>query len=159
MQVILTGSLMTEPIVHSEASLIARLLGLRGWSSMSDIRLVERVSAGLPVSAAYALVRNIDPQGERLQVEDIIPRASYYRRKTQGKPLSKQQSEAIFALSKVFAETLRQYHDDKESASLFLSRRHPLLGGRSPLDVARESTAGADLVLKLLARAEAGIAA
>lgn len=150
---------MTQATTPSEASRIARILGLRGWSRMSDIRLVERVSAGLPVSAASALVRHIDPHGERLQVEDIVPRASYYRRKAQGKPLSKQQSESIFALSKVFAETLRQYHDDKESASLFLSRKHPLLGGRSPLDVARESTAGADLVLKLLARAEAGIAA
>jgi putative toxin-antitoxin system antitoxin component (TIGR02293 family) len=154
-----TGFSVTQAATQSEASLIARFLGLRGWSSMSDIRLVERVSAGLPLSAAYALVRHIDPEGERLQVEDIIPRASYYRRKAQGKPLSKQQSQSIFALSKVFAETLRQYHDDKESASLFLSRKHALLGGRSPLDVARESTAGADLVLKLLARAEAGIAA
>jgi putative toxin-antitoxin system antitoxin component (TIGR02293 family) len=149
---------MTEAAPRSEASRIARFLGLRGWPTMNDVRLVERVVAGLPVSSAFALVRHIDPQGERLQVEDIIPRASYYRRKAQGKPLSKQQSESIFALSKVFEETLRQYHDDKESASLFLSRKHPLLGGRSPLDVARESTAGADLVLKLLARAEAGIA-
>ncbi|HZD52966.1 MAG TPA: antitoxin Xre/MbcA/ParS toxin-binding domain-containing protein [Woeseiaceae bacterium] len=150
---------MSARTAQSEASRIARFLGLRGWPTMNDVRLVERVAGGLPVSTAFALVRQIDPQGERLQVEDIIPRASYYRRKAQRKPLSKQQSEAVFALSKVFAETLRQYHDDKESALLFLSRKHPLLGGRSPLDVARESTAGADLVLKLLARAEAGIAA
>lgn len=125
---------------------------------MNDIGLVERVAAGLPISTAHAIVRHIDPLGQFLQVQDVIPRASYYRRKEQKKPLTKQQSEAIFALSKVFSETLRLYHDDKESASLFLSRKHPLLGGRSPLDVARESTAGADLVLKLLARAEAGVA-
>lgn len=149
---------MTET-ARSEANIIARFLGLRGWSRMNDVRLVQRVVGGLPVSTALTLVRQIDPRGERLQVEDIVPRASYYRRKSQGKPLSKQQSESLFALSKVFAETLRQYHDDKEAALLFLSRRHPLLGGRAPLDVARESTAGADLVLKLLARAEAGIAA
>lgn len=150
---------MTAQTTQSEASIIARFLGLRGWPRMSDVRLVEHVAGGLPVSTVSALVRRLDPQGERLQVEDIIPRASYYRRKAQGKPLSKQQSETVFALSKVFAETLRQYHDDKESALLFLSRDHPLLGGRSPLEVACESTAGADLVLKLLARAEAGIAA
>lgn len=149
---------MTEA-VQSEASRIARFLGLRGWPTMNDVRLVERVAGGLPIATASRLVRQLDPQGERLQVEDIIPRASYYRRKAQHKPLSKQQSEAVFALSKVFAETLRQYHDDKESALLFLSRKHPLLDGRSPLDVARESTAGADLVLKLLAKAEAGIVA
>jgi len=64
----------------------------------------------------------------------------------------------LYALSKVLSEAIRHYHDDKESASLFLSRKHPLLGGRSPLDVARESTAGADLVMDLFARAEAGVA-
>ena len=64
----------------------------------------------------------------------------------------------MFALSKVFLETLRQYHDDREMAVAFLSRKHPMLGGRSPLDVARESVAGADLVLKLLDQAEAGVA-
>ena len=149
---------MTQTVPRSEASRIARFMGLREWARMDDVRLVERVAAGLPISTAAAIVRHIDPLGERLQIHDIIPRASYYRRKEQRKPLTKHQSESIFALSKVFSETLRQYHDDKESASLFLSRKHPLLGGRSPLDVARESTAGADLVLKLLARAEAGVA-
>jgi putative toxin-antitoxin system antitoxin component (TIGR02293 family) len=149
---------MTQAVSRSEASRIAHFMGLREWARMDDMRLVERVAAGLPISTAGAIVRHIDPLGQRLQIHDIIPRASYYRRKDQKKPLTKHQSESIFALSKVFSETLRQYHDDKESASLFLSRKHPLLGGRSPLDVARESTAGADLVLKLLARAEAGVA-
>lgn len=74
------------------------------------------------------------------------------------KALNRDQSERVFALSKVFSETLRQYHDDRESASLFLMRSHPLLGGRSPMDIARESTAGADLVLKLLDQAEASVA-
>ena len=149
---------MTQAVPRSEASRIAHFMGLREWARMDDVRLVERVAAGLPISAAHTIIRHIDPLGQRLQIHDIIPRASYYRRKEQRKPLTKHQSESIFALSKVFSETLRLYHDDKESASLFLSRRHPLLGGRSPLDVARESTAGADLVLRLLARAEAGVA-
>ena len=35
---------------------------------------------------------------------------------------------------------------------------YPEIEGRSPMDVARESTAGADLVLKLLDQAEAGVA-
>jgi len=149
---------MAQAIPRSEASRIARFMGLKEWAKFDDLRLVKRVESGLPLSTAQAIVRNIDPSGQHLQVYDLIPRATYYRRKEQRKPLTKDQSEMIFALSKVFSEVIRQFHDDKESASLFLSRKHPLLGGRSPLDVARESTAGADLVMKLLARAEAGVA-
>lgn len=151
------GVPVKEP--HSEASRIARFMGLRKWADVSDVLLVERVEAGLPISAADTIVRRVDPEGLFLHVHDIIPKATYYRRKEAGKPLTKEQSEKILALSKVFEETLRQYHGDRETAVMFLSRAHPMLGGRSPLDMAKESTAGADLVLKLLARAEAGVAA
>jgi uncharacterized protein (DUF2384 family) len=41
----------------------------------------------------------------------------------------------------------------------FMARKHAMLEGRTPLDVAKETTAGADLVLKILARADAGVAA
>jgi len=150
---------MTQSIPRSEAGRIAQFMGLPEWAKINDIRLVERVESGLPISTARAIVQNIDPGGHHLHLYDLIPRATYYRRKDKKQALTKDQSEMIFALSKVFSETIRQYHDDKESASLFLSLKHHLLGGRSPLDVARESTAGADLVLKLLAQAEAGIAA
>jgi uncharacterized protein (DUF2384 family) len=40
-----------------------------------------------------------------------------------------------------------------------MMQEHPLLGGRTPIDLAKESIAGADLVLKLLAKADAGVAA
>ena len=142
----------------SEASRIAQFMGLARWAQMDDLRLVERVETGLPVSAAETIVRRIDPTRAYLRVQDIIPKATYYRRKEQGKPLTKEQSEKIFALSRVFHEALRQYHGDAKTAVLFLTRQHPLLGGRSPFDMARESTAGADLVLRVLARAEAGVA-
>ena len=68
-------------------------------------------------------------------------------------------SEKILALARVFVEVLRQYHEDTTLASQFLARKHPMLGGRTPLGVAKGSTAGADLVLKILAQADAGIAA
>lgn len=149
---------MTQTIPQSEAARMAQFMGLRGWQDIDDLRLVERVESGLPVSAAHAIVKRIDPDGTHLGVHDLIPKATYYRRKEQKRPLSKDQSERIFAMTKVFAETLRQYHGDHASASLFLSRKHSLLGGRTPLDLARQSTAGADLVLKLLEKAEGGVA-
>ena len=149
---------MAQAIPHSEASRIAKFMGLRGWPRIDDVGLVALVETGLPISTAVTIARKLDPKGAYLEVHDLIPKATYYRRKKLKQPLTKDQSEMIYALSKVFSEAIRHYHDDKESASLFLSRKHPLLGGRSPLDVARESTAGADLVMDLFARAEAGVA-
>lgn len=149
---------MAQAVPRSEASRIAQFMGLIKWQKMNDLMLVRKVEAGLPISTVRKIVRRIDPNESSVSVYDLIPKTTYYRIKDKNKPLSKDQSEKIFALSKVFSETLRQYHDDRESASTFLMRSHPILGGRSPLDVARESTAGADLVLKLLDQAEAGIA-
>lgn len=149
---------MAQAAPKSEASRIARFMGLRKWQDMNDLKLVSKVESGLPVSAVRRIVHRIDPLELNVSVYDVIPKTTYYRIKDQKKPLSRDQSEKVFALSKVFSETLRHYHDDQESASMFLMRDHPLLGGRSPLSVARESTAGADLVLKLLDQAEAGVA-
>lgn len=149
---------MSRAAPRSEASRIAQFMGLSKWQEMDDLKLVRRVELGLPISAVRRIVHRIDPNELNVSVYDLIPKTTYYRIKDKKKPLSKDQSEKIFALSKVFSETLRHYHDDRESASMFLMRSHPLLGGRSPLDVARESTAGADLVLKLLDKAEAGVA-
>ena len=127
---------------------------------MNDLKLVRKVEGGLPFSSVKKIVHRIDPNEVNVSVYHVIPKATYYRiaKSSKRKALSRDQSEKVFALSKVFSETLRHYHDNRESASLFLMRAHPLLEGRSPMDVARESTAGADLVLKLLDQAEAGVA-
>ena len=149
---------MSQVVPKSEASRIAQFMGLRQWQKMNDLMLVRRVEDGLPISAVRKIVRRIDPSEGSVSVYDLIPKTTYYRILDKKKNLSRDQSEKIFAMSKVFSETLRQYHDDRTLASMFLMRSHPLLGGSSPFDVARESTAGADLVLKLLDQAEAGVA-
>ena len=149
---------MTQAAPHSEAARIAQFMGLRGWQDTDDRRLVRRVVSGLPVSVVQTIVKRVDPTGSHLDVHDLVPKSSFYRLKEQKKPLTKEQSERIYALAKVFTEALRQYHDDQDATLLFLSRKHPLLGNRTPLDVTCESTAGADLVLKLLDKADAGVA-
>ena len=146
----------SEKRLHSEASRLAHFMGLPRWAEMDDLRLVERVEKGFPTKTAETIVRRVDPAGTFLQVTDIIPRATYHRRKEGS--LTKDQSEKVLALSRVFAEVMRQYKDQTSEAALFLMRAHPLLGGRSPFSMSNESTAGADLVLKLLTRAEAGVA-
>jgi putative toxin-antitoxin system antitoxin component (TIGR02293 family) len=150
---------LTEAPATSEANRVARFLGLRNWSAIDDLALVERVEAGLPTTALEQIIRQIDPNGTFLGIDDIVPKATFYRRKEQRKPLSKTESDTIVALARVLVEALRQYRGDTVRAVSFLRIAHPMLGGRTPLDMAKTSAAGAEVVLKLLARAEAGVAA
>jgi len=144
---------------YSEATRLAAFLGLPKAKKMSDLTLVERVERGFPPNTASIIIRRVDPKGQFLQVSHIIPKSTYHRRIKKMQVLTKDESEKILALAKVFVQVLRQYHGDSKLAAHFLLREHAMLGGRTPIDVAKESTVGADLVLKLLAQAEAGIAA
>ena len=53
---------------------------------------------------------------------------------------------------------LALWDNDADAADRFLERPHPLLGGRTPAAVARESKAGADRVVLLIGQADAGVA-
>lgn len=150
-------TMKTENGSVSEAVRIAKFMGLPHWEGMDDMGLVERVRKGFPARTATVVVERIDPHGRFVRATDIIPKSSLHRRKDQ--PLTKDQSEKVWALSKVFSEILRVYHGDSDQAAHFLVRKHPMLAGRQPIELAIESIAGADLVLKLLAQADAGVAA
>lgn len=141
----------------SEAKRIARFLDLPKWNEADDLSLVSRVLKGLPSRTVTTVVRRIDPDGRFVQETDLIPKSTWHRRKDQA--LTKDQSEKIWALSKLFLEVLRLYHDDGDKAARFLMQPHPMLGNRTPIALAKESMAGADLVMKLLAQADAGVAA
>jgi putative toxin-antitoxin system antitoxin component (TIGR02293 family) len=143
----------------SEARRIAQFMKLPRWDRMDDLGLVEAVRKGFPLKTADAIVQRIDPQGRYLKSTDIIPKSTLHRRQKSQQPLSKDESERIFALSKVLSEALRLYGGDTERCAHFMIRKHPMLGNRTPLELAIESIAGADLVLKLLAKADAGVAA
>lgn len=140
----------------TEAHELARFLGLRDWRNTSELDLVGKVKSGLPVRAVndvFAKVKLRKPE----HIHAFIPKATLAR-KLKTKRLSKSESERLLGITRVFNEVLRLYGGESEAAEHFLTRRHPMLGNRPPVDLAVESTAGADLVLKLLMRADAGIA-
>lgn len=143
---------------QSEANAIACFIGLPRWKDVDDLGLVERVSKGFPLSAATNIIQRIDPDGRFMRVTDIIPKSTFHRKERNKQPLSKDESEKVLALSKVFSEALRIYNGDRQKCAQFLAHPHPMLGSRSPLELARESIAGADLVLKMLSKADAGVA-
>jgi len=67
-------------------------------------------------------------------------------------------SERLYEVSKVLDAVSTAYRGDKEAIQRFLDQPHQLLGGRSPYSVAASSSAGSDVVLSLVRRAQASIA-
>lgn len=143
--------------IQPESEQIARILGLPRPGSFDDVKLVGCIKQGIPAQSAAAVAQVIDPAGVQLKAYHLVPKSTLHRREADAKPLSTDDSETLWQVARVYVEALRQYHE-AGAASAFLFRRHPLLGGQRPIDLARETTAGADLVLKLLAQAEAGVA-
>ena len=73
-------------------------------------------------------------------------------------PLSRELSERLYEIGRVVDAVSSAYRGDWEAIDKFLNRAHPLLEGETPFDMARSSSAGADAVLNLIRRAEAGVA-
>ncbi|HEY9567649.1 MAG TPA: antitoxin Xre/MbcA/ParS toxin-binding domain-containing protein, partial [Thalassobaculum sp.] len=86
------------------------------------------------------------------------PEATVRRAREARKPLSRAHSERLYDVARVLDAVGRAYHGDRGRIEAFLIRPHPLLDGETPLDLATSSSAGAEAVLNLIHRAEAGVA-
>ncbi|WP_142846167.1 antitoxin Xre/MbcA/ParS toxin-binding domain-containing protein [Telmatospirillum sp. J64-1] len=139
----------------SEPARIAKWLSLTPDPPFTEVSLARSVASGLPVQATDMLVEFF---GSRQVVERIVPEATLRRARKNQKRLSPQYSERLYDLTKVIDAVGRVYGDDQDRVKAFLLRPHPLLEGEKPLDLAVTGAAGADAVLNLLARAEAGVA-
>ena len=152
-----TLELYREPasLPGSEAARIGMLLGLKAAQTIDDVGLAERVSSGLRADSADSLARLV---GRMHVVGPLIPEATLRRARKNRKPLSREMSERLYEVSRVVDATSHAYHGDEAAISRFLEKRHRLLGGRTPLQMAQSSSAGAEAVINLLRRAEAGFA-
>jgi putative toxin-antitoxin system antitoxin component (TIGR02293 family) len=106
-------------------------------------------------SAAEGL---IDILGRGTVIGRIVPEATFRRHKSNRKVLSRAMSERLYEVGRVVVVAEAAYRGDSEGARRFLVRPHPLLDGRTPLDLAIASSAGADAVINLLHKADAGFA-
>ena len=139
----------------SEATRVANLLGMDTAEDFSDVQLALRVSKGLRARSAQALASLL---GARSIVGPVIPEATLRRARRAGKSLSREHSERLYEVGRVVDAVSCAFHGDRNAIETFLSRPHPLLEGSAPLDLARSSSAGADAVVSLIRRAEAGMA-
>lgn len=139
----------------SEAGRIGLLLGLKEAPRLNDIGLANQIAQGLRVASAEALGTVL---GRASVVGPLIPEATLRRAKKSRKALSREMSERLYEISRVLDVVGRTYHGDSDAISNFLNTPHGLLDGRTPLEMARSSSAGAEAVINLLRRADAGFA-
>ena len=141
-----------------DAAAIARLLGLPSWRKMNSLSLVGQIERGLPLQAVERVARVMAPDDPRARFT-LLPRSTWARlRKRPRQRLTRERSERVHGVARVLLEARRLWKDDRPAMVRFFNRPHPLLGGRTPLEVARESTAGADLVVRIIGEARAGVA-
>ena len=139
----------------SEAARVAMLLAIDEPDTLSDVQLARLVSGGLLPASAIALAEVL---GRNRVVGPVVPEATLRRVRKARKALSRQLSERLYELGRVVDAVSRAYHGDRDAIDAFLNRPHPLLEGETPFDMARSSSAGAEAVLNLIRRAEAGVA-
>ena len=139
----------------SEAARVAMLLAIDEADILSDVQLARIVSGGLLPAAAVALAEVL---GRSRVVGPVVSEATLRRVRKARKALSRQLSERLYEVGRVVDAVSLAYHGDRDAIDTFLNRPHPLLDGETPFDMARSSSAGAEAVLNLIRRAEAGVA-
>jgi len=138
-----------------QARRFARLMALEVGPEFDDVALAAWVANGLPTSVVAALCNAL---GRANIIGPVVPEATYRRLNKAGRPLPREHSERIYEVARVIDTVASAFHGDAAAVTRFLDTPHPLLRGQAPFDLARSSSAGADAVLNLVHRAEAGVA-
>jgi putative toxin-antitoxin system antitoxin component (TIGR02293 family) len=122
----------------------------------SFAELDARVAHGLPKDALKASVERVHLGGEdrKRLLYRIVPEATYKRRRG---TLTADESGRAERLARIFA-TAEYVWNSEDDARAFLSAPHPMLQGRTPLDVSMTEL-GARRVEELLWKLYYGLAA
>ena len=135
---------------------MAKLLAIDDPESLSEVQLARRVSRGLSPKSVRGLSEAL---GRKWIVGPIVPEASLRRARNTKRPLSRELSERMYEMGQVVDALRMVYHGNHDAVDKFLHQPHVLLEGDTPFDMARSSSAGAQAVLNLIRRAEAGVPA
>lgn len=139
-----------------ESVMIALLLNLPRPESFTQVRMLDEVRRGFATQSVTATIKRIDPEGSVFHINTIVPKRTLARGAKSGR-LSPRTSENVMALLTAYVAALQAY-GDHERAVRFLTRPHALLDNRKPIDLAKESPFGAQVVKDVLVAAEAGVA-
>jgi len=140
----------------TSAERMARLLNIQSAAHMNEAGLAQQIAQGLPPDAVKPIARMI---GRHRVIGPIVSEATYRRVRRAGRRLSADHSNRLYALGRVIDRLAQLNHGDRARMEAFLFRPHPMLNGATPYEMASTGAAGADAVLDVLARAEAGVPA
>lgn len=139
----------------SQSNSVEALLGVEAGMGACRLAFASLIEQGLPVTALDRLADSVAPDDAQFKFR-LIPKATLARRrKSPSKRLTCAEGNRLARLAKVFGFALDIYKE-AERAREFLSRAHPMLDNKAPLDVALATSPGADLVVNLLGRAAYG---
>ena len=132
-----------------------RLLGIQDITGDSRLYLPSMIEGGLSVGSIDALALSVNLEDASFKYR-IVAKATLDRRKKSGsRKLSIEEGDRLARLAKAFSFAIEIYKGT-EGAKAFMTAPHPMLDGRSPMDVALKTGAGADAVIQLLGRAAYG---
>jgi putative toxin-antitoxin system antitoxin component (TIGR02293 family) len=141
----------------SAAVSVSELLGLRRNPARpgTALGLMGEVERGLPLSALDRIAQAVAP-GDSSFAHRLVPRATLARRRAHGSArLTPEESARVARLASVWAFAIEVCRSDEEARG-FLSRPHPELGMRRPIDVVLASELGRPLVEAILGRIKYG---
>ena len=115
---------------------------------------IQRIQAGLPFRAVESLQKALSLPAEQLRLVLGISRATFQRRKVQGK-LGSAESERLARFQRLL-EQAAEVFGGPDDARQWLTTAQPALGGAVPVEFAA-SEIGAREVVQLLGRIEHGV--
>src|SRR6267143_952582 len=135
-----------------QAATAAELLGVKPKNTETTLTLAYSVQKGLPVSALDKFAGRVSPNDVRRITYRVVPKPTLERRRKAKQLLTTEESDRLARIAKVFAFGLEVFRDEAKVRS-FLDRPHPMLDGKTPLEIALKTGPGADAVINLLGRA------
>jgi putative toxin-antitoxin system antitoxin component (TIGR02293 family) len=141
--------------MFTAATDVAAVLGLTGSRPIQgQLDLVQALEEGLPVGAVDRVSRLV-AAGDPAFRDRLVARATLTRRRRQSR-LTLEESERVERVARLWTRAMRLFRDERKARG-FLTGRHMLLRGRSPIDLAR-TEAGARAVEQILGGLEFGTA-
>jgi putative toxin-antitoxin system antitoxin component (TIGR02293 family) len=128
------------------------LLGLRSMHLPELLRLIAR---GLPFDSIERLQKNVGFDIDTLATLLQIPRRTLTRRRSEGR-FAPEESDRLVAAARLLSKALDLFEGNAEAARGWLLAPQLVLGGATPLDIAKTET-GAREVEILIDRLEQGI--
>jgi putative toxin-antitoxin system antitoxin component (TIGR02293 family) len=140
-----------------EKSVLIRALGgskILGSSVLSEDQLREVIQRGLPYGAVESFLARFNLALKDLaRIGRISPRTMARRRKA--RRLEREESDRLYRMARILVRA-EEVFGDRNKASRWLRRSHPLLNGQKPLEML-DTDIGSRQVDTLLGRIEHGV--